>query len=222
MNEWTFAAQIASWWEQQFSHNPEWKLNRCEVETQASSGRSDLCIIGSGVVHLCGELRLPDHSVPDPWHPDNLLNAINKATILGSRWAFTSDSVSFVLVDCNRPGAPISRVVQVIQLIEFKNRNELDSQVFLQKVQGAWVGVIQQVAPVITGLVLPKGITPDELLINSLRALLASPVAAIPMLKAANPTQSSYCGTFIVSNANIRMEGHPDELFAVGQLPSLR
>lgn len=183
MNEWAFVGQVATWWDHEFSSHPEWKLDRSEIETPVKmvvgSGRSDIRVVGSGVTYLSGEIRLPDHPMPNPWHPDNLLNAINKAAELGSRWAFTSDCNSLLLIDCSRPGPPVARVVQEIPLVVFQDRAELDSKTFLKKAQLSWVAAIQLIAPIVVGLILPKGLAPDELLVNSLRALLAAPVAAI-------------------------------------------
>jgi len=181
MNEWGFAAEIKSWWDEEFPRHPDWRLTRCEVEQAVEPGgqRSDLVVIGGGVTRLCGEIRLPDHPVSNPWHPDNLLNAINKATHRGSRWAFTSDGTTLLLIDTMRSGPPSVRVVQEIPLVSFTGRSELDSEAFLLRLRDVWVTAIREIAPIVVGIAIPKGMAPDELFVNSLRALLSAPVAAI-------------------------------------------
>lgn len=181
MNEWSFAAEIKSWWDSEFRRNDDWQLSRCEVErgVEGTLKRSDLSVLSAGVVRLRGELRLPDHPVADAWHPDNLLGAINKATMSGSRWAFTSDSARLLLIDTHLSGPPTARVVEDVELVQFKDRDELDSEAFLATVRDAWLGAINKVAPIITGLSVPPGMAPDAAFVSSLRALLSAPVAAI-------------------------------------------
>lgn len=181
MNEWGFAAEIKSWWDDVLRHQPEWRLSRCEVE-QTQEGereRADLVVYGEGVVRLSGELRLPDHPVASPWHPENLANAVSKATNRGSRWAFTSDANSLLLIDTQRSGPPLARVVQELSLVPFRERRELDSSAFLNTVREAWSAAIAEIAPSVAGLSVPPGLAPDEVFVNSLRALLSAPVAAI-------------------------------------------
>src|SRR5215211_2579245 len=141
MNEWGFAAQVKSWWDAEFARHPDWRFARCDVETKAEGqrGRSDLTVFSSGVVVLSGELRLPDHPSPSPWHPDNLSNAVLKATNHGARWAITSDATVLLLIDTSRSGPPVSRIVQKVELVPFSNRAELDSAAFLEKVKDAWL-----------------------------------------------------------------------------------
>ncbi len=181
VNEWGFAAEIKSWWDDEFSRHPEWKLTRCEVE-QTQEGdrkRSDIVVLRGGVVRLSGELRLPDHPVASPWHPDSLLDAINKATLRGSRWAFTSDGTLLVLIDTRLTGPPAARVAHEVSLVPFRERTELDSEVFLESVREAWESALSAIAPIVTGQAVPAGMAPDEVFVNSLRALLTAPVAAI-------------------------------------------
>jgi len=109
MNEWAFAAEVKSWWDAQFRVHPEWGIARCEVEEKVEGDRtrSDLTLKGpSNEVLAAGELRLPDHPHSNPYAPDNLLGAINKAMGHGARWAFTSDGCQFLLIDTARPGCP--------------------------------------------------------------------------------------------------------------------
>lgn len=180
MNEWGFAAEVKTWWDPELSRHPQWGLSRCEVETKVLGGqtRSDLTVFGGGQARLCGELRLPDHPIPSPWHPDNLEDAVTKATNQGARWAFTSDGTTVVLIDTHRSGPPLTRIVDRIELVQFRTRDELDSETFLVRVADAWRLALHRLAPVIAGLELPAGMAPDELFINSLRAVLSIPVAA--------------------------------------------
>lgn len=180
MNEWGFAAEVSKWWENEFRRHPEWRLSACRVEetVPGSRDRSDLLALGNGPV-ICGELRLPDHPLADPWHPDNLLDAINKATIRGCQWAFTSDCRTFLLIDTRLTGPPLTRIVQEVDLLPFSDRRELDSATFLVRVQESWLDVLREVAPTLAGLRTPAGMAPDTLFINALRALLSAPVAAI-------------------------------------------
>ena len=137
MNEWAFASEIKSWWDAEFAANPGWELDRCEVEHEyeASRERGDLAIWGRGVVRLAGEMRLPDHPQADPWHPDNLEGAIEKAARDHCRWCFTSDGTTLLLIDRERSGHPLTRVVQSFELLHFESRTQLDSGAFLAKVR---------------------------------------------------------------------------------------
>lgn len=182
MNEWAFAAEVKKWWDAEFRNNRSWGLDRCEVEKggEATKDRSDLAILGGGLVRMRGELRLPDHPVADPWHPDNLRDAIQKAERPpGSRWAFTSDATRLLLIDTDRRGLLSNRVVMEIPLVTFHARRMLDSETFLAEAEKAWVRAIQVVVPIVLGLSGPPGMSPDEAFINSLHALLSDPVAAI-------------------------------------------
>ncbi len=181
MNEWTLAAEIKSWWDGAFTAHPGWYLDRCEVERRVdgSQKRGDLSVLGRGVVQLAGELRLPDHPVASPWHPQNLGGAIDKAVKYGTRWCFTSDATMLLLVDAQRIGPPQARVVQSFDLVDFTSRDELDAPGLFGRARSAWTHVIEQLAPVVAGQIEPSGLPTDEAFISSLRALLAIPVAAI-------------------------------------------
>ena len=181
MNEWAFAAEIKSRWDQELAAHPEWGLRHCRVEETVPSGRkrSDLFVQANEGPVLCGELRLPDHPQASPWHPDNMLDAVQKATTHGSRWAFTSDGTLFLLMDTTRTGPPPTRVVDKIELVSFNERAELDSSQFLSRVLDAWARAITELAPTLGGLEVPKGMAADEQFISSLVALLSAPVAAI-------------------------------------------
>jgi hypothetical protein len=181
MNEWGFAAEVKSWWDSEFGRHPEWGLDRCEVErqTEGSLKRSDLVVWAGGRVLLSGELRLPDHPQSSPWDPRNLSGAIEKALTHGVRWAFTSDATAFLLVDVQRTGPPQTRVVHRVELITFEDRERLDEGAFLRLCRAEWIRALEEVAPIVLGLSAPRGMSPDEVFIGALRALLRAPVAAI-------------------------------------------
>jgi hypothetical protein len=63
-------------------------------------------------------------------------------------------------------------------LVPFTSRRDLDSEAFLARARVAWVHVLQQLAPIVAGLIVPSGLPTDEAFISSLRALLMMPVAA--------------------------------------------
>lgn len=180
MNEWSFAAEIKSWWDSEFARHPEWHLTACRVEHEVTGTRkrSDLHVDGIGPI-MCGELRLPDHPQASPWHPDNLNDAVYKATHNGCRWAFTSDGTTLLLLDVGLSGPPITRIVQRVDLIPFSSRRDLESSDFLSRERQAWLEALRSVAPTVAGLRKPPGMPADELFINSLRALLSAPVAAV-------------------------------------------
>jgi hypothetical protein len=50
LNEWGFAAEIKSWWDQELKQHPEWKLfyTRVEETVPGSKKRSDLVRAGQG------------------------------------------------------------------------------------------------------------------------------------------------------------------------------
>jgi hypothetical protein len=181
MNEWGFAAEVKSWWDSEFGEHSEWGLDRCEVErqTEGSLKRSDLVVWAGGRVVLSGELRLPDHPQSSPWDPRNLSGAIDKALTHGARWAFTSDATAFLLVDVQRTGPPQTRVVHRVELVAFEDRARLDEGAFLRLCRAEWIRALEEIAPIVLGLSAPRGMSPDEVFIGALRALLRAPVAAI-------------------------------------------
>ena len=182
MNEWGFGGEIKSWWDAEFrDHSDDWQIDRCELERKEEGGRrrSDLTVIRGGVALLCGELRLPDHDLPWPSHPDNLSNAVSKALNNNARWAFTSDGVTILLIDCNKSGLPAARVVHRIDLYPFSSRVALDNPETLRKVESQWREAIEELVPILLGRTSPPALNPDDLFVDSVRALLARPVAAI-------------------------------------------
>jgi hypothetical protein len=182
MNEWGFGGEIKSWWDAEFrGHQDDWHIDRCELEHTEEGGRqrSDLTVIRGGVPLMCGELRLPDHDLPWPSHPDNLADAVNKALVRGARWAFTSDSVTLLLVDCNKSGLPVARVVHRMDLLPFSSRTELDNAGMLKRIEERWRDAIAELVPILLGRVSPPALSADDLFVDSLRALLGRPVSAI-------------------------------------------
>ena len=138
-----------------------------------------MTVIRGGVPLLCGELRLPDHDIPWPTHPDNLADAVGKALSRGARWAFTSDGVEFLLIDCNKSGLPAARVVHRINLYPFTSRTALDNPETLANIESAWREALNELVPILLDRISPPALNPDELFVDSVRALLTRPVASI-------------------------------------------
>lgn len=180
MNEWGFASEITKWWEAEFPHHPEWLLHSARVEevVPGSHQRSDILVSGNGPI-LCGELRLPDHPQSAPYNLENLQDAVNKALSRGCPWAFTSDATVILLIDVQRPGPLITKIVHQIDLVPFSKRSELTSAAFLGKVQERWTEALHELAPIISGVSRAPGMSPDELFVNALRELLSAPVGSI-------------------------------------------
>jgi hypothetical protein len=181
VNEWGLVGEVKTWWDGAFAANPQWGFSRCELERRVEGGltRSDLTVMGAGVPKLTGEVRLPDHLLSSPYHPDNLSDAVHKATSAGAPWAFTSDGQVLLLLDTRLTGPPQARVTQQFDLLEFSSRDQLESPAFLAQAREVWLAAIERIGPIVAGLVRPAGMSTDEIFINSLRALLAMPVAAI-------------------------------------------
>jgi AcrR family transcriptional regulator len=180
MNEWGFASEVSKWWEAEFPHNPDWKLRTARVEevVLGSLKRSDLFVEGDGPT-ICGEMRLPDHRQAAAWNLDNLQDAVSKASAWGCPWAFTSDGTTILLLDVQRPGPLITKIVHRIELPHFEARSELDSPTFLSRTRKAWIDALRELGPIISGATPAPGMAPDELFVNALRELLSAPVAAI-------------------------------------------
>lgn len=185
VNEWGFAAEIKSWWDAAFREHPDSGFDRCTVEEQVDVGygatlkRSDLAVRSASGVVLAGELRLPDHPHADPWDPDNLLGAFQKATSMGAHWAFTSDANRILLMDTRIQGPIQDRVVLVITVGDFAARAQLDVPSMLDASERGWVDALDILVPLVLGRAVPVGIPPDERFIQSLRGLLRRPVLAI-------------------------------------------
>jgi len=97
----------------------------------------------------------------------------------GSRWAFTSDAKVLLLIDVQREGPILTRIVHQIKLEPFERRAEIDSTTFLKRVQKSWEGAIRELAPIVTELAPAPGMAMDELFISAMRALLSAPASAI-------------------------------------------
>jgi hypothetical protein len=182
VNEWTFGGEIKSWWDQEIAANPAWGLSGCRVE-ESSEGfrqRADLMFFDDANNPLLVlELRLPDHAHPNPYDLDNLENAEGKARRAGARWSATSDTATFVLADQLLPGNPFNRVRTAYRLSRPATRDDLDNPAILAQIHSAWTELLYAIAPVLTGRQEAAAASPDELFVESLRALLARPVAAI-------------------------------------------
>ena len=182
MNEWGFGGEIKSWWDQEFLLNPNWGISRCAIERQdeGSRKRADLSLIADDgrSVLLVLELRLPDHMRPSPWHVGNMEDAANKAVRARARWAATSDADQFLLIDTNKTGPLFTRVAHRPTLSPQATRSSLDIPAQLADVRVSWVALLHEIVPVLRGSP-PPPIPADELFIESLRALLAAPLAAV-------------------------------------------
>jgi len=181
LNEWGFAAEVKSWWDAEFQQRPEWALDRCEVERreEGSLKRSDLVVWSGGTVQIAGEVRLPDHVRSSPWDQQNLSGAIDKALTQGARWAFTSDAKELLLIDVQKTGPPQARVVHHVELSSFEDRARLDSAAFLNECRQHWLEALGEIAPIVLGFTSPSGMSPDEVFVAALRALLRAPVSTI-------------------------------------------
>jgi hypothetical protein len=178
LNEWGFCGQIKSWWDAAAQDRYP-SLGETQIEQQAAAGRADLTLTdAAGAPLLVLEMRLPDHAQPSAWDLDNITSAMGKASILGARWSATSDGHKFVLVDRHRPGSVIESVVFQPTLGVAPTRESLDVAAERALVKAEWLGLLGDLVEVFAGQA-PAAIAPDELFIESLRALLARPVAAV-------------------------------------------
>ena len=157
-------------------------LFRCALEqtSEGSRERADLTVLDDGDRPLLVlELRLPDHQNPSPYDMSNVQNASAKAQMLGARWSGTSDAALSVLVDNSRSGPLITRTTQRIALDEPATRSTLDVPAQRAAIHASWVVLIAELAPVLRGERAAAPAAPDEFFVESLRALLARPVASI-------------------------------------------
>ena len=182
LNEWGFGGEIKSWWDAEFASHPEWGLSRCALEqtSEGSRERADLTVFDDADRPLLVlELRLPDHQNPSPYDMSNVQNASVKAQTQGARWSATSDAALLVLVDNSRPGQLITRATPHFTLDEAATRSTLDVPARRSAIRASWIALIAELAPVLRGDQLPAPVAPDEFFVESLRALLARPVASI-------------------------------------------
>ena len=182
MNEWGFAGEIKSWWDAEFDLHAEWGLSACRVEhnMEGSLKRGDLVILNDHNQPVFAmELRLPDHANPSPLHMANLGDAHSKASLLGAKWAATSDGATLALIDAEASGPLMGRIKSTMSLAAPATREGLDNHSVHQQVKSAWIDLIQRLAPVIQGQQAILTQTPDAFFVESLRSLLARPVAEI-------------------------------------------
>ena len=116
---------------------------------------------------------------PGPYDMANVSNAAIKAQRLGARWSATSDAATLVLLDNSRSGPLISRTTQRQSLDRRATRSELDVPAIRDQIRAAWVHLIVELVPLLRGDKAAAAASPDEFFVESLRALLARPVAAI-------------------------------------------
>ena len=183
MNEWGFAAEIKSWWDAAIAAEPGLGLGAVTVEesTEGDSKRSDITLYdAAGKPLMVLELRLPDHPDAAPSSIANIENAMNKASAFGARWSATSDAASFRLLDHSKSNRPTrERAVPVPDLSTPATRQSLDVAARFALIRAAWVDLLRTIAPVLTGKDLVSQVPPDEFFVDSLRASLASPLAAV-------------------------------------------
>jgi hypothetical protein len=182
VNEWGFGGEIKSWWDQAIAQHSEWGLSECHLEqtTEGSLKRADLTV-DDDTHHpvLVVELRLPDHAHPDPYYVPNMEDAAQKAMSAGARWSATTDGSKFLLVDNQVPGPVVARSKSPIAIEESATRDTLDNPAIRLKIRQAWEHLLAEIAPVVTGRTAAPTASPDEQFVESLRALLARPVADI-------------------------------------------
>lgn len=102
-----------------------------------------------------------------------------EALTAGAGWAFTSDACELLLIDVSKTGPAQARVVDSFPLANFKSRRDLESAAFLEDVLAGFSDAHQRFMPIALGTAKPAGLALDEVFVNSLRALLFKPVAAI-------------------------------------------
>ena len=182
MNEWGFGGEIKSWWDAKFAAHPDWGLSRCSLEetTDGSRERADITVFDdSNLPVLVLELRLPDHQNPSPYDMANLSDAAMKAQRAGARWSATSDADVLVLVDNSRSGPLVTRTTPRFTFDRSATRSDLDVPAVREQIRTAWVTLLGSIVPVLRGEAVAQSAPPDEFFVESLRALLARPVACI-------------------------------------------
>ncbi len=110
VNEWGFAGEIKSCWDNEIDNDPSLGLGRVIIEKQAEGERkrADITLCDtSNKPLLVLELRLPDHPDAAPSAISNITNAMGKAAALGARWSATSDGDQFRLLDQARHDRPL-------------------------------------------------------------------------------------------------------------------
>lgn len=181
MNEWGFAGEIKSWWDELIRSSPAFALGRVTIEEspEGESGRADITLYDS-LSHqlLVLELRLPDHADASPASMANIHNAMAKAGAVGARWSATSDGRDFRLLDHSRHDVPLrERAVPVSPLLTPASRGALDVPSSYLLIRQAWRDLLTRLAPVLTGKEAAPTVAPDEFFVDSLHASLARPFA---------------------------------------------
>lgn len=125
------------------------------------------------------ELRLPDHSNPSPYDMDNLRDAIGKAQRSGARWAATTDSDTFLLIDTYAERIIPYGIKTPYRLKTAATRKSLDNPAILREVQAAWNSLLEKISATLTGREEPENAAPDEIFIEAIRVSLLDPVIAI-------------------------------------------
>lgn len=182
MNEWGFGGEIKSWWDHEIGENPDWALSRCELEqsTEEWRKRADLTLMDdSNQALLVLELRLPDHANPSPLDMENVRDASTKASMVGARWSATSDGAALFLADNHIPARLFERLKPEIRLSRAATRDGLNAAGTLALVRDAWVDLLHDLVPILSGQAQAPTTPPDEFFVESLRVLLARPVSAI-------------------------------------------
>lgn len=181
MNEWGFAGEIKSWWDDLIGRTPEWGLGRVTIEEtpEGESGRADITLYDSmGHQLLVLELRLPDHTDASPASMANIHNAMTKAVAVGARWSATSDGEDFRLLDHSRHDVPLrERAVPVAPLRSPATRRSLDVPGSYRLIREAWHELLTRLAPLLVGREEAPTVAPDEFFVDSLHASLARPFA---------------------------------------------
>jgi hypothetical protein len=179
INEWGFAAEIKTTWDIVIRDDSSLAGLNTRVEEQAEGDqkRSDVTLRKGTDVLVAGELRLPDHKDHDPWSPTNIKGARDKALQLGAKWAFTSDSNTFLLLDPHAAGAGSDLVAGVYEIGQFADRADIDRR--LEEAKECWREIFVQLLPIFRGLAVPTKLPDDERFIRLLRGALRRPVREV-------------------------------------------
>lgn len=182
MNEWGFAGEISKWWEAAARGTVDSCISdvRIEQATEGDRRRADLTGVDAhNRAVLVVELRLPDHQHSSPFDVQNLRDAVAKAQRVGARWAATSDGAQLVLIDTLADGSLLTQLKRPILLAVPATREGLDVPAKHSQIKASWVELFDQLDPIVGGRADAVTPAPDEMFVEALRTLLATPVAAI-------------------------------------------
>jgi methylase of polypeptide subunit release factors len=177
INEWAVAAEIKSSWDSVIASDLAMRGLNTRVEDQSEAAgqkRSDLTLRRAADTLAVGELRLPDHHLADPWLPENIKNARDKALAAGANWAFTSDCNTFLLIDVHAAGEGPSLVVAIKEIGHHADREEIDRR--LDDVKAEWRDLLLEMLPTFLGIAVPVRLPDDERFIRLLRGSLRRPI----------------------------------------------